>query len=227
MDMSATTFNTLSLEDAFAAGEGDRRSVRIRRELGVKSFSINATRAVDGDELLREHDEVSYYADGHEKVWLVLAGHAVFTVDGEEIDAPTGTIVHVPVAEAKRSAVAKEPGTTLLGLGGRPERPYRDTPGEALADFFPLHEAREHEAAAAVCRRVLETYPGNGLALFNLACAESLSGRKDDAISHLREALEAAPPLRENARTDTDLDPLRDDPRFEKLVAGEVAAATA
>src|ERR671910_766530 len=112
--MSVTTFSTLSLEDGFATGEGERRTVRIRRDLGIQSFNINALRAVEGEELLREHDEVGYGGDRHEKVWLVLSGHAVFTVDGEEVDAPAGTVVHVPGPEAKRSAVAKEPGTTPL-----------------------------------------------------------------------------------------------------------------
>ena len=218
--MSATTtFSTLSLEDGFAAEEGDRRTVRIRRELDIQSFNINALRAVAGEELLREHDEVGYGGDRHEKAWLVLSGHAVFTVDGEEIDAPAGTVVHVPVPEAKRSAVAKEPGTTLLGLGGRPGQPYRLTPGEALAHFWPHHEAGDFEAAAAVCQAVLQDYEGSGLALFNLACCEALLGRKEDALAHLREAFEAAPGLRENAETDTDLDSLRDDPRFGALLA--------
>jgi tetratricopeptide (TPR) repeat protein len=216
--MPVTTFATLSLEDAFAAGDDDRPQVRIRRELGVESFNINAVRAVRGEELLREHDEVGYAADRHEKLWLVLSGHAVFTVDGEDIDAPAGTVVHVPLPEAKRSAVAREPGTTLLGIGARPGEPYRDTPGEALAAFFPLHEAKDYEAGAAVCREVLERYPGNGLALFNLACSEALLGRTDDALTHLEEAFASAPQLRENAESDTDLDPLRDDPRFAALV---------
>jgi hypothetical protein len=217
--MSVTTFASLSLEDAFAAEEGERRRVSIRRDLGVESFHINALRAVAGDELLREHDEVGYGGDRHEKVWLVLSGHAVFRVDGEEIDAPAGTVVHVRAPEAKRSAVAKVPGTTLLGLGGRPGLPYRPTPGEALAAFWPLHEAGDYEAAAGVCRAVLEDYEGNGLALFNLACCESLLGRADDALGHLAAALDAAPGLRETAETDTDLDPLRDDPRFAAVTA--------
>ena len=217
--MSVTTFSSLSLEDGFATEEGDRRTVRIRRELGVQSFNINALRAVAGEELLREHDEVGYGGDRHEKVWLVLSGHAVFTVDGEELDAPAGTVVHVPATEAKRSAVAKEPGTTLLGLGGRPGLPYRLTPGEALADFWPHHEAGDYEAAAAACRAVLDDYEGNGLALYNLACCEALLGRSNEALEHLRDALDAAPGLRENAGTDTDFDSLRDDPRFEALIA--------
>ena len=216
--MSVTTFSSLSLEDGFAAEEGERRYVRIRRDLGVQSFNINALRAVEGDELLREHDEVGYGGDGHEKVWVVLSGHAVFTVDGEEIDAPAGTVVHVPAPESKRSAVAKEAGTTLLGLGARPGLPYRPTPGEALAEFFPLHEAGDYEAAADICRSVLEEYEGNGLALFNLACCEALLGRTEDALGHLGQALDAAPGLRENAESDTDLDSLRDDPRFGALL---------
>ena len=225
--MTATTFSTLSLEDTFDAGEGERRTVRIRQDLGIQSFAINAIRAVEGDVLLREHDELGYGADAHEKVWVVLSGHVVFTVDGEDIDAPAGTVVHVPVPEAKRSAVSKEPGTTLLGLGGRPGEPYRLTPGEAMADFFPLHEAGDYEGAASVCRRALEEYPGNGLALYNLACTEALRGRKDDALEHLRAAVDAAPELRENAGTDTDLGSLRGDPRYEEIVAGAAATASA
>jgi tetratricopeptide (TPR) repeat protein len=217
--MSVTTFGTLSLEDAFADGEGDRRFARIRRALGVRSFDVNALRAVAGEELLREHDEAGPTTDRHERLFVVLSGHAVFTIDGEVIDAPAGTVVHVPVPEARRSAVAKEPGTTLLGIGGRPGEAYRETPGEAIAGFYPLHEAGDWEAAAEICRDALERNPANALALFNLACCEALLGRADDALEHLDRALETAPTLRENAGTDTDLDSLRDDPRFRELVA--------
>ena len=93
------------------------------------------------------------------------------------------------------------------------------TPGEALREFFPLHEAKDFEGAASVARDVLEDYPGNGLALYNLACCESLLGRADDAFGHLEEALAAAPSLAENARTDEDFAPIREDSRFEPLVA--------
>jgi tetratricopeptide (TPR) repeat protein len=214
-----STANTLSLEDGFAAGEGDRRTVRVRRELGIESFHLAATRALDGEELMAEHDEAGPATDGHEKAWIVLSGHAVFTVDGEEIEAPAGTVVHVPEIGVKRSAVAREPGTTILGIGARPGQPYRVTPGEAMTDFFPLHQDGKYEEAAKVSLQVLEDYPGNGLALFNLACCEALLGRNEEALTHLGSALEAAPTLRENAWTDTDLDGLRSDPRFDKLVA--------
>ncbi len=216
--MSVTTFGTLTLDEAFAEGDGERRYARIRRALGVESFDVNAIRAVAGEELLREHDEAGPTTDRHERVFVVLSGHAVFTVDGEEIDAPAGTVVHVPVPEAKRSAVAKEPDTTLLGIGGRPGEPYRETPGEAIAAFYPLHEAGDWEAAADVCREALGRNPANALALFNLACCEALLGRAGDALEHLDRALELAPSLQENARTDADLDSLRGEPRFVGLV---------
>jgi hypothetical protein len=40
----------------------------------------------------------------------------------------------------------------------------------------------------------------------------------DDAIGHLRSAFEAMPSLRDLARTDSDLDAVRDDPGFRELV---------
>lgn len=211
---------TLSLDAAFAANETDGRAyARIRRELGVESFNVSALRVAEAGELLREHDETGPGADRNERVFVVIAGHATFTVDGQELDAPAGTVVHVPDPEAKRSAVATEPGTALLGIGGRPGLPYRPSPGEALAEYFPLHEAKDYEGAAAVAREVLGLYPGNGLALFNLACAEALLGQKDAAIEHVGQAVAAHESLRENARTDGDLDSLRGDPRFEELLA--------
>jgi hypothetical protein len=53
---------------------------------------------------------------------------------------------------------------------------------------------------------------------YNLACAEARLGETDTAVEHLRAALELRPGLTDLARGDTDLDALRDDPRFVELV---------
>ena len=45
--------------------------------------------------------------------------------------------------------------------------------------------------------------------LYNLACYESLAGRKEPAIAGLRRAIELDPTFRELARDDTDFDPIR------------------
>jgi hypothetical protein len=55
--------------------------------------------------------------------------------------------------------------------------------------------------------------------LFNLACCESLAGRPDDAIEHLRRAIEGWEPFRELAAKDSDFDPIRDEPGFKELVS--------
>jgi hypothetical protein len=55
--------------------------------------------------------------------------------------------------------------------------------------------------------------------LYNLACCEALAGKPQDAIEHLRAAFERMPRLREFARGDSDLDPIRDEPAFQDLIA--------
>ena len=68
--------------------------------------------------------------------------------------------------------------------------------------------------------RARTTLEASGYAtpLYNLACCEALAGRTEDAIGHLRVALERRPSLREVAKKDTDLDPLRDQQAFLDLV---------
>jgi hypothetical protein len=53
---------------------------------------------------------------------------------------------------------------------------------------------------------------------YNLACAEARLGETDAAVEHLRAALDLRPNLTDLARDDTDLDALREDPRFVELV---------
>ena len=54
--------------------------------------------------------------------------------------------------------------------------------------------------------------------IYNLACCESLAGRKADAIEHLRLAIERSEQFRAYAAEDSDLDPLREEPEFKELV---------
>ena len=82
----------------------------------------------------------------------------------------------------------------------------------------PLYEAGEYAEAADRARELLEAFPRNPRLLYNVACCESLAGRKEDAIEHLRLAIESAEPLRELAAGDSDFDPLRGEPEFEKVV---------
>lgn len=91
----------------------------LRRTLGVTGFGVNAYRARAGEHVVEAHDETGTGAGHHEELYVVVAGRARFTLDGEEHDAPTGTLVFVPEAETRREAVAVEDGTTVLAVGGR------------------------------------------------------------------------------------------------------------
>jgi hypothetical protein len=56
--------------------------------------------------------------------------------------------------------------------------------------------------------------------LYNVACSEALLGRTDDALDHLRRAVELMPEIRRFASEDEDLAALRDEPAFTELISG-------
>lgn len=92
----------------------------VRHHFGIGSFGVNANIANAGDWVIGEHTEVEASATRHEELFAVMSGHAVFTVAGEEVDAPAGTLVYVPDPEVMRSARALEDGTTVLAIGAEP-----------------------------------------------------------------------------------------------------------
>ena len=182
----------------------------VRKALGVTAFGINAyTAANAGDEVVEEHTEQQL---GHEEIYVVVAGHATFTVDGEEVDAPAGTLVYLDDVAQLRQAVAKEPNTTVLAIGGVPGT--HDI--SAWEYFFPaLPAMREGDYDQA--RSILE----EGLAQkdapvlhYQLACVEALAGNRERALDELTIATDGSARLRQHAKTDEDLASIRDDPRF-------------
>ena len=188
----------------------------IRKRFGVESFGINAWTVAGADErIIPEHDEVS---SGHEELYVVVAGHARFTVDGEEIDGPQGTVLFVRDPAAKRAAYAREANTTVLAVGAAPGRPYSPRAWETNAEIPALFDQGEHEKAKQVLTEALGRYEDNAGVLYNLACAEALLGETDQALSHLSEAVDAHPAFRESAREDPDFESLRSDERFRALV---------
>ena len=70
-------------------------------------------------------------------------------------------------------------------------------------------------------RKVVEIHPQYPMLFFNLACCESLSGLTFAALDHLRRAIEMSEEFRLNAKNDSDLDALRDEPAFKTLVGDQ------
>jgi hypothetical protein len=92
----------------------------LRHDLGIGAFGINAWVAkAPGDQAIERHDEVPTDggANGHEELYVVVSGAARFTVDGEDFDAPAGTLVFVSDPKLTREAVATAPDTTVLVVG--------------------------------------------------------------------------------------------------------------
>jgi hypothetical protein len=186
----------------------------VRHHFGIQSFGINSwTGREAGDRILNEHDE----ADGQEELYFVHSGRARFELDGETADAPAGTFVFVEPA-VKRTAFAEEPGTTILAMGGTPGKAYELEGWEIWAPLGPLYQSGEYAEAADRGRQLLKDNPEYPALFYNVACVESLAGRKDDALEHLKVAVEKSDQLRKLAAEDSDLDPIREEARFKELV---------
>ena len=187
----------------------------VRHHLGITAFGATAwTARAAGDRIINEHDEAD---DGQEELYLVQRGHAVFELDGERVDAPAGTLVFARPG-VKRTAFAEEAGTTVLVIGGTAGKAYDPRGWELWAPLWARYEAGEHAEVAERLREIVEASPQYGLLFYNLACCESLTGRKADALEHLGRAIELSEEFRGHARSDSDLDAIRDDPAFKQLV---------
>jgi hypothetical protein len=100
----------------------------VRRHFDIRSFGVNGITGNAGDEMVEPHherDDDVNRTDGHEELFAVMSGHAVFTVDGKDIDAPAGTLVFVRDPALIRSARSTVDGTAILAVGGRPGAPWQ------------------------------------------------------------------------------------------------------
>jgi hypothetical protein len=189
----------------------------VRHHFGITSFGVNAWTAHEaGDRIINEHDE-SDDDDQQEELYLVQAGRARFQLDGERVDAPAGTLVFAGPG-VKRTAFAEEPGTTIVAIGATPGKAYEVLGWEVWSQLRPLYESGEYAEAADRGREVIEAHPEYAGVIYNVACVESLAGRKEDAMEHLRMAISGSERFRKLAADDSDFDPIRDRPAFKELV---------
>ena len=211
------TLDELEPAPILAPGATDdgRQRFDVRRRFGITSFGTNAYSAPSGVDVIREHDEMLLGEAGQEELYIVLNGAATFEIDGEAVEAPAGSLVLVQPT-AKRKATANDDGTTVLAIGGTPGKAYEPAPEEA-AEAFAAYNKGDYETAAAKQLVVVEKRPSDGVAYFNAACFEARAGKADEAIEHLKRALELNERIKELIRTDEDLDSIREDPRFDVL----------
>ncbi|HEX9037156.1 MAG TPA: DinB family protein [Ktedonobacterales bacterium] len=140
--------------------------------------------------------------------------------------------------EALVAAVEALPSGALRGLA----RSAQDDGGPSLLDMVinngfvhpQTHLAEmlvgrgDRHGAQAIQRRMLDAVVAldagpevNAAARYNLACALAPSAPHEEPLALLRQSFAENPRLIALARQDADLDPLRDDPAFQALLADE------
>jgi tetratricopeptide (TPR) repeat protein len=191
----------------------------VRRHFGIRSFGVNANVARESSDILvDEHDETGGDG-GQEELYVVLRGRARFTVANEDVELGAGSFLFVRDPAVQRAATALEPDTVALAVGGRPGQAFVPSSWEHGRYAVELSERGDNDGAVRVMEQALEERPEHAGNLYNLACFESLAGRRDDALEHLRRSIELDASFRDYARDDDDFAPLRDDAEFQALVA--------
>jgi mannose-6-phosphate isomerase-like protein (cupin superfamily) len=185
--------------------------VPLRVLLGIEAFGVTAWTAGPGEQLVSEHREDG--DDGQEELYLVLAGAADFTVDGEALRLGPGGCLAVAPGTA-RGAVAGADGTTLVVVGGTRGQAYQADGWEHGVGAFGHYREGDYSAAADAYQTALDKHPDSGIMLYNLACCEALLERREAALDHLVRSLAIRPGLRAYCQSDSDLDSIRDDSRF-------------
>jgi tetratricopeptide (TPR) repeat protein len=195
----------------------------VRRYFDIRAFGINAYTAEEaGQRVVEEHREEG----GHEELYVVIGGRATFTVDGEEHDAPAGTLVHCPPG-TPRGAVAAEPGTTVLGIGAKPGEVFQPSGWEWVFAGVSLLDQGDEEGARRELQAGIDANPGAWQGPFNLACVEARLGNHDEALAQLERAAELdREQVAKYAPDDEDFASVKDDPRFLALTGQSDADGT-
>ena len=160
MATTQTGFAVATIDDIEHGDVNDGRvRHRVRDHFGIEGFGVNAFRAVEaGGQLINEHTELGVASPGQQELYVVLSGKARFTIDGEEVDAPAGTLVYV-APDAKRGAVADEQDTTVLVVGGSPGLAYNQSPGFLVGPMFVPYGEGDYAGAARLRARSPEGAP--------------------------------------------------------------------
>jgi len=208
-------YTILTLDEVETASHRDSNLIPIRHYLGFRPAGVNAWKADTGGQLIPPHTEDS----GNEELYVVVRGRATFTLGEEISDADAGTLVFVP-AEVFRTAVAAENGTIVLVVGATVGQAFEAGGWDSFALADTYRQTGRFDEARAIMEQQIAQQPENWAAHYNAACLEALGGNADAAFEHLRRTkeLDAEGASTKYLREDSDLDSLRDDPRFQELL---------
>jgi quercetin dioxygenase-like cupin family protein len=209
-------YTILTLDELDTASHRGSELIPVRHALGLRAVGVNAWKADAGGQLIPPHEEDS----GSEELYAVVRGCARFTVGNEEAEAPAGTLVFVP-AGTFRTAAAVEDDTIVFVMGGSVGEAFNIGGWDSFALADTYRQADRLADARAVIEELIAQQPDYWATSYNAGRFETVAGNADSAFEHLRRAKELDSEGESAAylREDTRLDPLRDDPRFQELLA--------
>ena len=208
-------YTILSLDELEAAPHRGSHLIPVRHTLGFQAAGVNAWRADTGGQLIPPHEEDS----GNEELYAVVRGRARFTVGEEEAEAPAGTLVFVPPG-IFRTAVAADDDTIVFVVGGTVGEAFHSDGWDSFTVADAYRQAGRLDDARAIMEELIAHQPNFWATSYNAGCLEALAGVPDTAFEHLRRAkeLDTQGESAQYFREDSDLDSLRDDPRFAELL---------
>jgi quercetin dioxygenase-like cupin family protein len=200
--------------DAFPAMAGAPVLMPLRQRLDVRAFGINCWTAPVGAPVIERHSEPG----GDEEVYIVVRGRVRFTIGEETFEPGPATVVYVP-PDTTREAVAVEPETLVVAIGGKPGEPFEPKSWEDFQIAFAQAHARGDEEARALLAEELARDPNAWQPAYNAACFEALIENADAAFGHLARAFALGPErVRKLAANGEDFATLRSDPRWQQLM---------
>ena len=168
----------------------------VRSQLGLRAFgAAGFVGREPGDIVVEPHAEEE--GRGHQELYVVLRGAARFTLDGESLDAPAGTLIAVE-PHVRREAVATEPDTAVLAFGGQPT--FEPAGHEYMARVRGAVDRPQD--ALAIAEAGLDELGETPGTLYAMALALAAAGDTDGARRRLDEAIEREPDLRREALSD-------------------------
>jgi uncharacterized Ntn-hydrolase superfamily protein len=87
-----------------------------------------------------------------------------------------------------------------------------------LTEAMNLYRQGDRGGAVAAAERAVALDPGSADCAYDLACYYALTGRKDDALASLERAVQINPRMAKMAAGDKDLESLRGDAAFQKII---------
>ena len=167
------------------------------------------------------------YADAHNNLaWLLQQegrlDEALVHYSRASMLAPDNPIVRANHGEALLELGRDDEAHRADEEGIEAARKHLElNPGDARAlsmGAAALVSTGQKEEGFAWAERAVALAPHETMLMYNVACLYSLAGEPDSAFEYLGRAAEAGHAHRAWLEADSDLDPIRDDPRFQTIL---------